>query len=75
MHPDFVVRRVGTDMYLLGNLTAFMFSGVNMTPAIFQRLDQRFHPNQWGGIYEDVLPHVQRAFLDALAALRPHATF
>ena len=27
LHADFVVRRVGCDLYLLGNLAAFLFSG------------------------------------------------
>jgi serine/threonine protein kinase len=71
LHSDFVVRRIGTDMYLLGNLTAFMFSGVNVTPAIMSRMDPQFHPGNWAGTYQQVLPHIQRAFTDAIAALAP----
>lgn len=33
-HPDFVPRRVGCDLYMLGNLAAFLFSGVNVTSGI-----------------------------------------
>jgi hypothetical protein len=48
-----------------------MFSGVNVTSSIFARLDQQFHPNNWGGTYEQVLPHVQRAFDETVIALVP----
>jgi serine/threonine protein kinase len=69
LHPDFAVRRIGADLYLLGNLAAFMFSGINVTPALFARLDSQFHPGNWAGTYEQVLPHIQRAFSDTISAL------
>jgi len=69
LHADFVVRRIGCDLYLLGNLAAFLFSGVNVTSALFSRLDPAFHPNNWAGTYDQVLPHLQRAFSDVLADL------
>ena len=37
-------------MYLLGNLTAFMFSGVNITPAIIGRLDLHSHALRLGAV-------------------------
>ena len=33
-HPDFVPTRIGCDLYMLGNLAAFLFSGVNVTSAL-----------------------------------------
>jgi serine/threonine protein kinase len=71
LHPDFTVRRIGADLYLLGGLAAFMFSGVNVTAAIIGRLDSQFHPNNWTGTYEQVLPHIQRAFAETIAELAP----
>jgi eukaryotic-like serine/threonine-protein kinase len=71
LHSDFTVRRIGADMYLLGNLAAFMFSGVNVTPAIIARLDPQFRPGNWAGSYDQVLPHIQRAFAETIAALAP----
>jgi eukaryotic-like serine/threonine-protein kinase len=70
-HPDFVVRRVGCDLYMLGNLIAFLFTGVNVTAAIFARLDSMFRPENWRGTYNQVLPHIQRAFNDAVIDLAP----
>jgi len=48
LHPDFVPRRVGCDLYLLGNLAAFLFSGLNITAGLISRLDPQFHPNRGG---------------------------
>ena len=36
-HPDFVVRRIGCDLYLLGNLAAFLFSGINGNQPLKKR--------------------------------------
>ncbi len=69
LHADFVVRRIGCDLYLLGNLAAFLFSGINITAALLSRLDTSFHPNKWAGTYDQVLPHLQRAFSEVLADL------
>jgi hypothetical protein len=52
------VRRIGCDLYLLGNLAAFLFSGINVTAALLARLDPALHPNKWAGTYEQVLPHL-----------------
>jgi serine/threonine protein kinase len=70
--PDFAKRRIGCDLYLLGNLTAFLFSGVNVTAGVFARLDPAFHPNNWGGTYADVLPYVRSAFEDTIIDLSAH---
>ena len=68
-HSDFVIRRVGCDLYLLGNLAAFLFSGINVTASIFSRLDPAFHYCRWNGTYDQVLPHLQHAFAQVLADL------
>jgi serine/threonine protein kinase len=47
LHSDFTIRRMGTDLYLLGSLAAFMFSGVSLTPAMMARLDPQFHPTSY----------------------------
>jgi serine/threonine protein kinase len=69
LHADFVVRRIGCDLYLLGNLAAFLFSGINITAALFSRLGAAFHPSNWSGTYDQALPHLQHAFAQVLADL------
>ena len=62
LHPDFVARRVGSDIYMLGNIAAFLFTGVNVTASLFSQLDPQFHWRSWNGDYTDVLPYLQEAF-------------
>jgi serine/threonine protein kinase len=69
-HPDFIPRRMGCDLYMLGNLAAFLFSGANVTSAIFAKLDKQFHPRNWAGTYPAVLQYVQDAFGAVLEELR-----
>jgi serine/threonine protein kinase len=66
---DFGPRRIGADMFMLGNLAAFMFSGTNVTAGIIGRLDPQHHPQMWGGTYEEVLPYVQEAFTRVLSEI------
>ncbi len=68
---DFTVRRMGCDLYMLGNLAAFLFSGVNMTALLLTNLDRQHHPSEWTGTYDQVLPYLQNAFTRVLEILRP----
>jgi serine/threonine protein kinase len=70
-HPDFVPRRMGCDLYMLGNLAGFLFSGVNLTAALIAVLDDQHHPRNWGGTYGEVLPYLQNAFTWVLADIAP----
>jgi eukaryotic-like serine/threonine-protein kinase len=69
-HPEWIVRRFGCDLYMLGNLAAFMFTGVNITALLFARLDSQFHPELWAGSYKDVLPYLRRAFGKVMGEIR-----
>jgi serine/threonine protein kinase len=70
-HADFVPRRMGCDLYMLGNLAAFLFSGVNITALLLSRLDEQHHPSLWTGTYNEVLPYLQNAFTRVLESLEP----
>ena len=59
---DFVPRRIGTDLYMLGNLAAFLFTGVNVTESIMANIDMQHHWTKWRGTYLEVLPYLQEAF-------------
>ena len=59
---DFVPRRIGTDLYMLGNLAAFLFTGVNVTESLMAFLDPQHHWTRWNGYYQDALPYLQEAF-------------
>lgn len=68
-HPEFNVRRIGCDLYMLGNLMAFMFGGINVTAGILSYLDLQFHWQNWEGKYQEVLPYLQEAFTRVLEDL------
>jgi len=69
LSTDWGDRRLGCDIYLLGSLTVFMFTGVNMTSFLLSKLDDAFHWNNWGGSYEEVLPYIENAFSQAIVEI------
>ena len=69
LHPEFVPRRMGADIYMLGNIAAFLFTGVNVTESLFARLDPQFHWHRWRSDYAAVLPYLQEAFSRVLEDL------
>ena len=71
LHPEFAPRRIGCDLYMLGNLAAFLFSGVNVTAHLLGHLDKQHHPSLWRGTYDEVLPYLARSFAQVLDDLRP----
>ncbi len=64
--PDFVVRRLGCDAYLLGSLAAFLMTGMPMTAMIVDELDPSARPAAWRGTYSAVLGQVRAAYARAL---------
>lgn len=59
---DFMRRRLAPDLFMLGSLGYFFFTGTNLTAAILGELHPSHHPNAWSGKYEEVLPYVRDAF-------------
>lgn len=72
-HSDFKIRRFGADIYLLGNLAAFLFSGANITELLLTHLEKQYHWRNWNSEYNKVLPYIQEAFVRVIELLR--ATF
>lgn len=69
--PEFTRRRFGCDLYMLGILAAFLFSGRNVTSMLVAHLNDVHRPRYWGGTYEQVLPFLQSAFTKVLDDIRP----
>ena len=65
VHPEWRTRRIATDLYLLGSLIMYLYTGVSMTHFLLNRLDGRHHYDS-GIEYRDVLPYLQRAFAQIL---------
>jgi eukaryotic-like serine/threonine-protein kinase len=62
LDPEFNVRRLGCDAYLLGSLATFLICGMPMTALLMNELASTARPNSWGGTYKDILPQVRAAF-------------
>lgn len=68
--PDWIQRRLGGDLYLLGSMIVFCFSGSCMTAFLFSRLQDMHRWYRWGGTFEDVLPYLRDASDQANSWLR-----
>lgn len=67
---DWTERRLGCDMYLLGSLGVFFFTGASMTHLLFAKLSEEFHYKKWRRTYDEVLPYIQNAFLEAIREIK-----
>jgi len=70
IHPEWKIRRYGTDAYQLGSLFVFMLTGSTMTGLLVEALHEQHRPNRWAEGYEQVLPYLQEAFRDIIAYVR-----
>ena len=66
---DWYLRRFGADLYLLGSLIAFLFTGSGTTPLLANRIRPEHHWEVWTGTYYDVLPYVRDAMEDVVDAV------
>lgn len=69
---EWKVRRLGTDLYHLGSLTHFVFTGRMLTPAILEKLPPDLHHNKQKGNYSFVLPFVKQAMNEIVIEFSDH---
>jgi eukaryotic-like serine/threonine-protein kinase len=62
LEADRVLQTRQIDLYLLGSMMTYMFTGVGMTTGILMYLDPALHPKSWSGTYADVLPYLREAY-------------
>ena len=67
------LRRRSSDVYHLGSVLLFLFTGVATTPALLAKLPQDMHPRTWSGTYREVLPLVRDAFARVISDLATQA--
>jgi eukaryotic-like serine/threonine-protein kinase len=70
--PEWTTRRFGCDLYMLGNLAAFLFTGVNVTSLLLGHLDQQFHPSVWARSYQEAMPYLQRSYGEVMREIGRH---
>lgn len=66
VYTSFAERRIACDIYQLGNLVAFITTGVTMNARLKLHLHPSYAPENWGGTYADVLPYVIASHVAAI---------
>lgn len=59
---DWVVARVAADLYSLGSLIVFLFSGASMNAIVRSFIPEEMQALTWRGTYREVLPFVVDAY-------------
>lgn len=58
---DWEESRLGADLYHLGSLAVFLFTGAGATPLLDKYLRPEHNWKEWKGSYRDVLPYIRQA--------------
>ncbi|MGO8422727.1 protein kinase [Rhizobium ruizarguesonis] len=71
--PDFAMRRLGCDLYLLGSMIFFFATGYGCTQQLVSRLAVAERPptlrGTWSGTYVAAMPVIQHHFTELLSEL------
>jgi hypothetical protein len=70
--PEWNLRRLGCDLYLLGSMVVFFFTGLTTTALVSIYLNPGHHWRKWDGTYADVLPYLREAFRRAMESFGDH---
>ena len=49
VHPNWIKRRLGCDIYQLGSLMCYFFAGTNFTAFLASHMDTSYHWDRWSG--------------------------
>jgi serine/threonine protein kinase len=63
---DWTERRLSADVFHLGCLVVFAFTNVVFPDYVMNQLDSPYHPQHWGGRYEEVMPFIQASMAKSL---------
>ena len=74
LHPEWIVRRHGCDLWHLGSMVVFLFTGSTMTSLILSEIPSSINPEHWSGTFDDALPYVVDAFGRVIETLGRHVT-
>lgn len=68
--PDWRTRRLGSDLYLMGSMIFFFFTGLSATHLLTSELPPELRPGTWRGTFDEGLPYFRDAFGRAVSVLR-----
>ncbi len=67
--PDWVQRRLATDVFHVGCLLVYIFTNIVLPTHVFDRLAPIYQPTAWGDPYPQVVPHIKAALEQSLLEL------
>ncbi|MGT2460348.1 protein kinase domain-containing protein (plasmid) [Cupriavidus basilensis] len=68
---SWVDRREASDLYHLGSLMTFVFTGMAVNTSLEKYIPDSMRPGVWRGRYHEILPHVNAAFTQVLDEVGP----
>ncbi len=73
-HPDWVTRHIPGDLFALGNIACFLFTGLSICKLLmYANLDNAHRPGyyggEWLGTFEDAKPYLIDSFGKSLAQI------
>lgn len=72
LDTDWQRRRFGCDLYHLGSMIVFLFTGLSATALTLSKLDRQHRPGAWNGTYAEVLPYIRNAWSTTLDDFSAH---
>ena len=73
--PDWDTRRRASDLYQLGSLVAFAFTGVGMTPVLNKHTHERHRSTTWSSSYMELLPYMEVYFRLAMEEMQRYLPY
>lgn len=67
---DWQTGRLASDIYMLGSMILFLFSGAAMTPSLLNKLAASHRPPNWHGPYNDIMPYLIHSMSDIVNSIR-----
>ena len=67
------IRRLGCDVYLLGSMVVWFFTGLSATALLVQNLAPEHRPENWHATHEEVLPYIRESFSQVLAIFQDNS--
>ena len=63
---DWDTRRYGADLFMMGGILSFMLTNSNFLGLMLNKLPENKQPNNFGGKFEEVKPHLLKVYSETL---------
>lgn len=64
--PNWETRRLGADLFMAGGIITYLFTDLNFLWLLGANLPDIYKPMNFGGSFEDVKPHLMKAYYKAI---------